>query len=495
MLAGIIQRPNYFNPFRHADRVMERRNLVLDSMVETGAITKDQAERAKAEPLHLSNQSVDASDAPYFVDLVREQLTQKLGERDFNREGLHIYTSLDPDLQRAATSAVESTIHVVDEQVDKLYARHHKGEPASEPPTYPQVALVALNPHTGQVLALVGGRSYGSSQLNHAVAKRPTGSIFKPFVYATAFNTSLAGTMLPGHDELFSPITVLSDEQTTYEVGEKEYTPRNFEGEYHDTVTARYALQRSLNNATIGLASLVGFDQVASLARQAGVKSARGTPSVAIGSYDATPLDMAGAYTIFANGGLHLDPWMLASVRSPSGDVITDYSPTSKQLLDPRVAYLTTSLMQNVLQGVGTGAGVRSHGFYAPAAGKTGTSHDAWFAGYTTNLLCIVWVGNDDYTDIKLQGAQAAGPIWGDFMKRAVALPQYSDTHEFNVPEGVQVVPVDKASNQPADSSCMSDTYNAAFLDGTVPTTTCSHPSADKRNFLQKIFGFGDKKP
>ena len=448
MLAGIIQRPNYFNPFRHADRVMERRNLVLDSMVETGAITKDQAERAKAEPLHLSNQSVDASDAPYFVDLVREQLTQKLGERDFNREGLHIYTSLDPDLQRAATSAVESTIHVVDEQVDKLYARHHKGEPASEPPTYPQVALVALNPHTGQVLALVGGRSYGSSQLNHAVAKRPTGSIFKPFVYATAFNTSLAGTMLPGHDELFSPITILSDEQTTYEVGEKEYTPRNFEGEYHDTVTARYALQRSLNNATIGLASLVGFDQVASLARQAGVKSARGTPSVAIGSYDATPLDMAGAYTIFANGGLHLDPWMLASVRSPSGDVITDYSPTSKQLLDQRVAYLTTSLMQNVLQGVGTGAGVRSHGFYAPAAGKTGTSHDAWFAGYTTNLLCIVWVGNDDYTDIKLQGAQAAGPIWGDFMKRAVALPQYSDTHEFNVPEGVQIVPVDKTDRK-----------------------------------------------
>jgi penicillin-binding protein 1B len=496
MLAGIIQRPNYFNPFRHADRVMERRNLVLDSMVETGAITKEQAERAKAEPLHLSAQSVDASDAPYFVDLVREQLQQKLGERDFNREGLHIYTSLDPDLQRVATSAVESTIHVVDEQVDKLYARRHKGEPGGgEPPTYPQVALVALNPHTGQVLALVGGRSYGTSQLNHAVAKRPTGSIFKPFVYASAFNTSLAGTMLPGHDELFSPITMLSDEQTTYDVGNQEYTPRNFEGEYHDQVTARFALQRSLNNATIGLASLVGFDQVASLARQAGVKSARGTPAMAIGAYDATPLDMAGAYTIFANGGLHLDPWMLASVRTPSGDVITDYAPTSKQLLDPRVAYLTTSLMQNVLSGVGTGAGVRSRGFYAPAAGKTGTSHDAWFAGYTSNLLCIVWIGNDDYTDIKLQGANAAGPIWGEFMKRAVALPQYSDTHEFNAPEGVQIISIDKTTNQPADSACMDQIYTAAFLDGTVPPTTCSHPTSDKRNFLQKIFGVGDKKP
>jgi penicillin-binding protein 1B len=180
LLAGIIQRPNYFNPFRHADRTVERRNLVLDSMVETGAITKDQAERAKAEPLHLSAASVDASEAPYFVDLVRDQLVQKLGERDFNSEGLRIYTSLDPDLQRVATAAVESTIHVVDEKVDKQHARDKNH---GIPYVYPQVALVALNPHTGQVLAMVGGRSYGNSQLNHAVAKRPTGSIFKPFLH------------------------------------------------------------------------------------------------------------------------------------------------------------------------------------------------------------------------------------------------------------------------------------------------------------------------
>jgi penicillin-binding protein 1B len=497
MLAGIIQRPNYFNPYRHAERTMERRNLVLDSMVETGAITKEQAERAKAEPLHLSLQSVDASDAPYFVDLVREQLIQKLGERDFNREGLHIYTSLDPDLQRVATSAVENTTAMIDAQVDKLYARHHKGEPegAAKSITYPQVALVALNPHTGQVLALVGGRSYGQSQLNHAVSARPTGSIFKPFVYASAFDTAVSGTLLPGHEDLFSPITMLSDEQTTYDVGDKEYTPRNYEGEYHDQVTARFALQRSLNNATIGLASLVGFDKVAALARESGIKSVRGTPAMAIGAYDATPMEMAGAYTIFANGGLHLDPWMLASVRSSSGDVITDYSPSSKQILDPRVAYLTTSLLQNVLQGVGTGAGVRNMGFHAPAAGKTGTSHDAWFAGYTSNLLCIVWVGNDDYTDVKIEGAHAAAPIWAEFMKHAVELPQYSDTHDFNAPEGVQIVAIDKATNLPADATCEADTYPAAFLDGTVPTTTCSHPSPDKRNFLQKIFGLAEKKP
>ena len=485
MLAGIIQRPSYFNPFRHADRVIERRNLVLDSMVETGAITKDQAEKAKAEPLHLSEISVDASEAPYFVDLVHDQLLQKLGERDFNREGLRIYTSLDPDLQRVATAAVDSTIHVVDERVDKLHKKHKPGETWS----YPQVALVALNPHTGQVLALVGGRNYGNSQLNHAVAKRPTGSIFKPFVYATAFNSSLEGTVLSGQTKPFTQLTMLSDEPTTYGEGTaQEHTLHNFEGEYHEEVTARYALQKSLNNATTGLAALVGFDRVAALAREAGVKSARGTPSVAIGSYDATPLDMAGAYTVFANGGLHLDPWMLASVRTPTGDVITDYTPTSKQLLDPRVAFLTTDMLENTINH-GTGAGTRLLGFTSPAAGKTGTDHDAWFAGYTSNLLCIVWVGNDDYTDIKIQGADAAAPIWAVFMKNAVLLPQYSDTHYFSAPSGVEMVNIDRTTNLLSDEACP-DGVDIAFLDGTAPTDTCDHPP-DKRNILQKLFGLG----
>jgi penicillin-binding protein 1B len=494
LVAGLLQRPNYFNPFRHADRAIERRNLVLDSMVETGAITHEQAERAKAEGLHLSEQSVDASEAPYFVDLVHDQLLQKLGERDFNREGLRIYTSLDPDLQRVATEAVDSTIHVVDEQVDKLYARRRKREAkegvAQTPIVYPQVALVALNPHTGQVLALVGGRSYGTSQLNHAVAHRPTGSIFKPFVYASAFATAAEGVPLAGQDKLFSPVTIVNDEQTTYGEGTPyEYSPRNDAGEYFGHVTARFALQRSLNNATISLASMVGFDRVAALARDAGIKTAKGTPAMAIGAYDATPLDMAGAYTIFANGGVHLDPWMLASVRTPNGDIIDDYTPTSRRVLDPRVAYLTTRMMQDVLSGVGTGAGVRNMGFHAPAAGKTGTSHDAWFAGFTTNLLCIVWVGNDDYTDVKLHGAVAAGPIWASFMKNAVLLPQYSDTHDFTPPDGVQVVSLDKVSNLLSDSACP-ESYDAAFLDGTAPTNTCDHPP-DNRNFLQKIFGLG----
>jgi penicillin-binding protein 1B len=493
LLAGVIQSPNRLSPFRHPERAIDRRNLVLDSMVETGAITKEQSERAKGEPLHLSPGSVDASEAPYFVDLVRDELTQKLGDRDFNVEGLRIYTSLDPDLQQLASNAVDSTVHLVDEQVDKAHAKDKK---EGKSYVYPQVALIALNPHTGQVLALVGGRSYGNSQLNHAVAKRPTGSIFKPFVYAAAFQTAAEGTMLPGQDKLFSPVTMLSDAQTTYDAGtSQEYTPHNFEGEYYGMITARYALQRSDNNATIALAGMVGFDRVAALARDAGVKSARGTPSMAIGSYDATPLDMAGAYTIFANNGLHLDPWMLASVRTPSGDVIQDFTPDSKQVLDPRVAYLTTSLMQAVLSGEGTGAGVRNMGFVSPAAGKTGTSHDAWFAGFTSNLICVVWVGNDDYTPLdpenrgRIQGARVAAPIWANFMKRAVQLPQYSDTHDFTPPDGVQVVSLDKATNLLSDAACP-ESYDAAFLDGTAPTDPCDHPP-DHRNILQKIFGIG----
>ena len=199
---------------------------------------------------------------------------------------------------------------------------------------------------------------------------------------------------------------------------------------------------------------------------------------------------MAGAYTVFANGGIAIKPQLLASIRTSSGDPIQDFTAQTHSVLDPRVAYLTTNMMEAVLQGNGTGAGVRSMGFNAPAAGKTGTENDSWFAGYTSNLLCIVWVGNDDYSDLKMQGAVAAAPIWANFMKRAVALPQYSDTHEFAVPTGVTLVSLDTATNLLADASCPDD-YTAAFLDGTQPLSTCDGPSNDQRNIFQKIFGIG----
>ncbi len=510
LLAGMIQHPSYLNPYRHPDRAIQRRNMVLDAMVETGKITKQEAIEAKADPLKLAPMNIDAGEAPYFVDLVRDRLVQHLGDTDFNRQGLRIYTSLDPDLQREATEAVTEGMKAVDVLVEKKHARRVKAGDDS-PIVYPQVALVALNPHTGQVLALVGGRNYGASQFDHAIQHRPPGSAFKPFVFAAAFNTSLAGTILtqppsqaapseqlvssdpappdPGRPSgVFTAVTMLNNNLTTFEGG---YAPGNYHNDtrYNGDITARTALQFSQNNATVSLAQMVGYNNVAALARDAGIKSARGTPAVALGAYDATPLDMAGAYTTFANGGVRIDPWLVASVRSASGDVLNDYPPNSKPLLDPRVAYLTLSLMQDVVNS-GTAARIRSLGFTAPAAGKTGTERDSWFAGFTSNLLCVVWVGNDDYSDLKLEGAQAAVPIWAEFMKHAVKLPQYSDTRSFVAPAGVSTVRLDKVTNLLADASCPQD-YDAAFLDGTAPTQTCDQSAGDQRNVFQKLFGIG----
>ena len=495
-IAGIINSPNRLNPYRHPTRAMDRRNLVLDSMVETGAISSSEAERAKAEPLELATPNVEANEAPYFVDMVHDQIMRRLGDTDLARSGsLRIYTSLDPQLQAAATEAVEEGIKNVDELVRK---RHRKKD--TSPINYPQVALVALNPHTGQVLALVGGRNYGQSQLNHALAERPTGSIFKPFVYAEAYNTSLNGVALGGQG-VFTALTRLNDDPTTFTYGGKEYTPGNFErGEFPGMVPAVQAIAHSLNIATINLAQMVGYENVAELARSAGIVNARGTPSVAIGTYSATPLDMAGAYTVFANNGAHLKPWLLASIRNPNGDIVADYAPEAKQILDPRVAFLTQSLLENVMT-FGTGASARQHGFRAPAAGKTGTSHDVWFAGYSSNLLCIIWVGNDDYTDVSkgltkpLQGADAAAPIWAEFMNRAIKLPQYSDMKAFAAPEGIQMVRIDRATYLPADENCPSDSFYAAFLDGTVPQGTCSHMGEDSQTLGDKLFNLQPTEP
>ena len=501
LLAGMIQSPSWLNPFRHPQRAMARRNVVLDAMVETGAITKQQAEQAKATPIDVVPGAFDSGEAPWFAELVRDQLQQRLNDPDYNEQGLRIYTSLDPGLQQVAQNAVSEGLRHTDEVVRERYdrrARYDERHGIKPPPlVYPQVALVALDPHTGQVLALVGGRNYATSQLDHAIAHRPTGSIFKPFVYAAAFNSSLTGTLLTspsGASGIFTPLTILHDEPTTFTFDNGQtYSPHDFDNEYFGDVPAVEALYRSLNNATIELAEMVGYDNVANLARAAGITSVQPTPAMAIGSYDATPLQMAGAYTVFANGGVKIDPWMLASVRAPNGDVIADYTPQTTPVLDPRAAFLTLGLMEQVLNNPhGTGAGIRAMGFTVPAAAKTGTSHDAWFAGFTSNLLCVVWVGNDDYSELNIEGDRAAGPIWGDFMKAAVQLPQYSDTEQFVPPPGVVQVQLGDTTNLLADASCPDD-WTATFLNGTQPTETCDHPMGNLQNIVQKIFGLGQR--
>ncbi len=454
LLAGMIQRPNYLSPYKHPHRALDRRNLVLDSMVETGAITRDEADRAKASPLKLTAPNVEASDAPYFVDLVKDQLSSQFNEQELNDHALRIYTTIDPDLQRAAAEAVDVGMKIVDEQVEKR--RTHKikvgtgkdahTEVKMDTGPMPQVALVALDPHTGEVLALVGGSNYGLSQLDHAIAKRPTGSIFKPFVYATAVNTAITGRAADGEQRrsgerarspraaaIFTPASLIDDSQVSIANRRRRLRAAQLSRDFPrrgDRALRAGAVAEQCDGAA-GAGGRVR--QGGGAGELAGITSARGTPAVALGAYDATPIEMAGAYTVFANGGTQLAPLMVRSVRDADGNMLNNYETQSKDVLDPRVAYVLTTMMEAVVNN-GTGYPVRARGFQAPAAGKTGTSHDAWFAGYTSNLLCIVWVGNDDYTDIKLMGGTTAAPIWAEFMKRAVKLPQYSNTKDFTAP-------------------------------------------------------------
>jgi penicillin-binding protein 1B len=488
LLAGMIQRPNYLSPYKHADRAMARRNLVLEAMVETGAISQAEAEKAKASKMDLAPFNVEASDAPYFVDLVKDTLLSQYNEEQLNEDGLRIYTTIDPDLQAAAAEAVEMGMKEVDAIVIKQRTKRVKGTKGKPATTtvaqgpMPQVALVAMDPETGAILALVGGRNYGMSQLNHAVAKRPTGSIFKPFVYAAAINNAIEGAQ-----PVFTAATMVDNTPTQFFYEDKVYEPRNYHDAYNDAVvTARFALAHSLNNATVRVAEQVGYDKVASLAKEAGITSVRATPSAALGAYDATPIEMTSAYTVFADQGVRLSPVMITSVRDAKGEVIQDFQTQKKPVLDPRVAYVMTDMMEAVINN-GTAAGVRARGFSAPAAGKTGTSRDAWFAGYTSNLLCIVWVGYDDYSDLKIEGAKSAAPIWAEFMKRAIKLPAYKRVEQFKQPDGVVNLTLDKVTNKLATAGCPDD-YEAAFIAGTEPHDTCEQPQG-VAGFFQKIFG------
>jgi penicillin-binding protein 1B len=490
LLAGIIQGPSRLSPYRHPERALERRNLVLDSMVDTHAITREQAEKAKATPLKLAPPNVEASDAPYFVDMVRDTLINRFNEHDLNDQSYRIYTTLDPDLQKSAAQAVEMGMKLVDDQVTKMRTKKvkvgKKVETTIAPGPQAQVALIALDPHTGAVLALVGGRDYGFSQLNHALSKRPTGSIFKPFVYAAAMNTALDGSTT-----VITPASTVTDAPSSFAYGDQIYEPRNYKEEYHGDVTLRYALAMSLNNATVKVAEEVGYDKVADLAKLAGIVSVKATPAMALGSYDAPPIDMAGAYTSFANNGARLSPILVNSVRNAKGDVVANFKTDQRQVLDPRIAYVMTNMMEGVINnGLGYTA-VRLRGFTLPAAGKTGSSHDGWFAGYTSNLLCIVWVGYDDYSDLRLSGAMTAAPIWTEFMKKASALPQYADMKEFAQPTGVVDVQLDKATNRLATPTCPDD-YEAAFVAGTEPRETCDQQSA-VAGFFNRFFGGGAK--
>lgn len=459
-LAGLIQQPSYRNPVRWPERAKARRNVVLNMMRENGYISQAQYEQAVAAPLVITKQGIESSDAPYFVDLVNQQLLDSFQDRDFNDTGYKVYTTVDMDLQHDALEAVAQGYKEVEAAIVK---RHKKGTPL----VLPQVALIALDPHTGEVKALVGGTNYGSSQLNHAVAKRPSGSIFKPFVYAAALNSALYAS----NGSVITQSTTLQDEPRAFFYQGKPYEPSNYEGKFYGDVTLRTALAKSLNIPTIELAEAIGYGTVADLAHRAGLNDIQPTPAMALGAYDVTPLDMAGAYTVFANNGTYVKPHFVDSIRDSYGQDVYKMQTEEKKVLDPKIDYLMINLMEEVLRS-GTGAGVRSRGFKLPAAGKTGTSHDGWFAGFTTKLLCVVWVGYDDYRDLKLEGAHSALPIWTDFMKRAHAHRAYRTVSNFEVPDGVVRMQVDPQTGELATSACP-DVRSEYYLVGTEPKQFC----------------------
>jgi penicillin-binding protein 1B len=493
-LAGIIPAPNgKYSPIKHPDEVKKRRNLVLAAMRAMGSITDKQFEQAKNAELKVIPLKIDASDAPYFVDYIREELLKNFSEEEITTGSLRVYTSLDPALQKIAVDAVHNGLNFANEQI----AARTKRQKAADNLPGPQAALIALDPHTGEIKAMVGGSDYAASQLNRIVqAFRQPGSIFKPFVYAAALETAFdadrseqtqspddtandgdaSQTERPREHDVITPITTLVDEPTTfvYDNG-RTYEPNNYHQEYRGTVTVRTALQHSLNVPTIKLAERIGYNRVAAMAKRLGLNAKiKGYPSVALGAFEVTPLEMAGAYTAFANEGRRIQPHALLRVTSADGSVNKAYKFEPQQVLRPELAYLMTNLMEGVINS-GTGAGVRARGFTLPAAGKTGTSRDGWFAGYTKDLLVIAWMGYDDNRDLNLEGARSALPIWTEFMLKATKLypPGDPDRTYFDAPPGIEFVRIDSGTLQRATDSCP-DTFEEAFIAGTAPTTYCT---------------------
>jgi penicillin-binding protein 1B len=458
LIAGIIQSPSNHSPFNNPERARDRRNLVLTAMVDGGYITGDAAERAKQEPIAVVARAVD-NEAPYFVDYIGDVLDTGFPGIVSKPGALDIYTTLDLNLQRYAQDAVREGIAAV----DKTLIRRKRG------PRNAQAALVALDPRSGEILAFIGGRSYNQSQFNRAIsARRQIGSTFKPFVYLAAFEKAADD----GAGDI-TPATLVQDEPTTWSYDDQEWTPRNYDGEYDGLVTLRRALAMSRNVATVKVAEQTGYDRVVSLWKRAKIgetDQVRPYPSVALGVVELTPLELAEAYTVFPGFGTIRKPRAIVSVSSGE-ESVKPKAERGTEVARANAAFLVTHMMRSVIN-EGTGAAVRGAGFAADAAGKTGTTNDlrdAWFVGFTPELLTVVWVGLDDNRPLGLSGSQAALPIWTAFMKNALA---GRSSRSFSVPDGVSFIEIDRDTGQMATPTCPRVT-NEAFLAGTEPLLAC----------------------
>jgi len=460
-IAGVIQSPSALSPFSNAARCKERRNVVLQAMVDAGFVDQEAAARAAREPLAVVERALEA-EAPHFVDFVNQTLDEQYpGLTTTTTETVEVFTTLDLHLQRIAQDAVRNGLT----QVDKLLSRRKRKGHA-------EAALIAVDPKNGEILAFVGGRSYNQSQYNRAISsRRQPGSVFKPFVYLTAFEQAAA----EGRTDI-TPATIVQDEPETFEFDDQVWTPANYQDEYDGPITFRNALAHSRNLATIHVAELAGYNNIATLWKKMGVATVpKPYPSIALGVFEATPFEIATAYTVFPNMGTIRPLTHLLKITRGGDDITkpaTAPGDLPREVARPDTTFLVTNMMRSVIN-EGTGAGARAAGFTLDAAGKTGTTNDlrdAWFVGFTPELLTVVWVGFDDNQPVGLSGAQAALPIWTEFMKRALA---GHSSVGFKVPDGIVFADIDHDTGRLATPDCPR-IITEAFLEGTQPTLFCA---------------------
>jgi penicillin-binding protein 1B len=456
-MAGVLQAPAALSPFTNPARCRERRNVVLQAMVDAGYVEQSAADAAAKEPLVVVQRALEA-EAPYFVDYVARILDDEYpGLTTTTDQAVDVYTTLDLHLQRVAQDAVRSGLT----RVDELLSRRRRRARA-------EAALISIDPRTGEILAMVGGRSYNQSQYNRAVtARRQPGSVFKPFVYLTAFEEAVAN----GYADI-TPAALVDDTPTTWEFDDQVWSPDNYEDEYDGLITLRRALALSRNVATVKVAERAGYDHVAGLwAKLAVGTPPKPYPSIALGVFEASPFEIATAYTIFPNQGTLRPLKQILKIDSGGKDVTRRAQPPVKDITRPDTTFLVTNMLRSVIN-EGTGAGVRGAGFALDAAGKTGTTNDlrdAWFVGFTPTLLTVVWVGFDGNQPLGLSGAQAALPIWTEYMNRALA---GTSSVAFEPPDGISFVDIDPDTGKLAVPGCPRQ-FREAFLAGTAPVQTC----------------------
>jgi penicillin-binding protein 1B len=458
LLAAVIPGPNGISPYRAPDRALARRNLVLDLMHDQDRIDDATWEAAKAEPLQLSAVTPEPSEARYFLDALRRQLPEVYDSETLTSEGLRIYSTLDLRLQRTAARALREGLAELEQK--------HKRLRTDSPEKALQGCLVALRPQTGEVLALVGGRDYGASQFDRCTqARRQAGSTFKPFVYLAGLEPVAGGPRI-------TLASRVQDEPLSIPTSSGTWSPANYDKQFHGPVSVRTALERSMNVATARLAQEVGIARVADLARRLGIDSRLPkVPSLALGVADLAPIELARAYATIANGGIRPVVTTFDDAVDRSGVALARRDIQFERVLDAGTAYLGTSLMEGVVDR-GTATLIRRAGIEGPVAGKTGTTddgRDAWFVGFTPELVIVVWVGFDQPRATGLTGAAGALPIWTRFLKdvtggrvRGAFLP----------PPEVVDIEIEPGSGALALDGCPSHEPEY-FLLGTEPTSTC----------------------